>query len=215
MKLLQLLFVAMMLITIAFGQTTKIYDIQYTEDVSGDSPLKGQVVTIEGTISGESGAFGSSYYVQDAKGPWSGIMVYDSKRVNAYGDSVRITATVSEYYGMTELGSVTEYVKLDSGKTVEPTVVTSGEIATDGVNAEAYEGVLVTVKDAAIVNADLGNGEWSIDDGSGACRVDDAAHYFFFPAKYEGVAWVTGLLNYSFNDTKIEPRLAMDVKQSG
>lgn len=215
MKLVQILILSFLAISIVTGQVKSIYDIQYTTDVSGDSPLKGQVVTIEGTISGESGAFGSSYYVQDAHGPWSGILVYDPDRVNAYGDSVRITATVSEYYGMTELGSVTEYVKLDSGKTVEPIVVTSGEIATGGTNAEAYEGVLVTVENADIVNADLGNGEWSIDDGTGACRVDDAADYFFYPAKYESVKWVTGLLNYSFNDTKIEPRLAMDVKQGG
>lgn len=217
MKLLQILFAILMVFGLSLGQTiTKIYDIQYTEDASGDSPLKGQTVTIEGIVSGESGAFGgSTYYVQDSIGAWSGIMVYDPNRNNAYGDSVRITASVSEYYGMTELGSVSEYVKLDSAKTVKPIDVTTGEIATDSVNAEAYEGVLVRVMNAAIVNPDLGNGEWSVDDGSGACRVDDAADYFFYPSNYDSVKWVTGLLNYSFNDTKIEPRLAMDVHQSG
>lgn len=217
-----LLLFSMALIFLAsfgFAQTvTTIADVQDTTGGAGDgdSHLNGQVVTVEGVVSGESAAYGgSTFYIQDGSGPWSGIMVYDSDRANAYGDSIRITGTVKEYFGMTEIVDLSEYVKLDSGKTVEATMVTSGEIATDSSNAEAYEGVLVKVMDAAIANADLGHGEWSVDDGSGACRVDDAADYYFMPENYETVKSVVGLLNYSFSDTKIEPRLAWDIVEGG
>ncbi|TFG98745.1 MAG: T9SS type A sorting domain-containing protein, partial [Calditrichales bacterium] len=117
--------------------------------------------------------------------------------------------------GMTELTTVTEYVLLGEGKTVEPTLVTSVEIGTGGANAEAYEGVLVKVVDAVISTPSHGFGEWSIDDGSGPCRVDDAAKYYFNPADYEGVKHVIGPLNYAYGDTKILPRLAADVLESG
>jgi hypothetical protein len=203
--------------TIYVGNVIPISAIQDTTGTgSPDSPLDGQVVTVEGIVSAESWAFGNNYYfIQDRNAPWCGIKVYDSDRGNTYGDSVRITATVDEYYGMTELVDVTEYVRLDSGKTVDPIVVTTAEIATGGINAEAYEGVLVRVENAEITNANLGYGEWEINDGSGACRVDDAASYYFSPEKYDSVKNVTGVLDYSYNDTKIQPRLAYDVVEGG
>jgi len=216
-KLLFVLFLLSVLSYSVNAQTvTTIAAIQDTTGTgSQDSPFKDQVVTVEGVVSAEIWAFGSIYYIQDGSGPWSGVMVYDGGRENAYGDSVRITGTVVEYYGVTEIKDVTEYVKLDSGKTVEPTLVTTGEIGTGGINAEAYEGVLVQVQNAVITNPDLGYGEWEIDDGSGPCRVDDAADYYFNPANYALAKSVVGVLNYNYNDTKIEPRLAWDVVEGG
>jgi len=202
----------LLLLATAFGQTvTTIYDVQYTTDGSGDSPFKDQQVTVTGVISGESGAFGSNYFIQDSSGAWNGIMVYDKNHTAVYGDSIRITATVAEYYGMTELKDVTEYVVLDSGKTVEPAVVTTGEIGTGGSMAEAYEGVLVRVLNANITNADLGYGEWEIDDGSGPCVVDDKAEYYFNPSDYSAVKSITGVMNYSYSARKLLPRLAWDI----
>ena len=216
-KLLLALFLVFVLTYSVSAQTvTTISAIQDTTGTgSADSPFKDQVVTVEGIVSAEVWAFGSSYYIQDGSGPWSGIMVYDGDRENAYGDSVRITATVAEYYGLTELTNVTEYVKLDSGKTVEPTLVTTGEIGTGGINAEAYEGVLVQVKNVAITNPDLGYGEWEVDDGSGPCRIDDVGPYYFNQANYDSVRSIIGVLNYNYNDTKIAPRLAWDIVEAG
>ena len=216
-KLLLVLFLVSVLSYSAVAQTvTTIAAIQDTTGTgSGDSPFKDQVVTVEAVVSAESYAFGGTYYIQDGSGSWSGIMVYDPDHANAYGDSIRITGTVVEYYGVTEIKDVTEYVKLDSGKTVEPTLVTTGEIGTGGISAEAYEGVLVQVKNVTITNPDLGYGEWEIDDGSGACRVDDAADYYFNQANYDSVRSIIGVLNYNFDDTKIEPRIAWDVVEAG
>ena len=215
------IFVAMFVLIFSFGlanaQVTKIRQIQYTTDASGDSPLKGQVVTISGIVTAEPYAFGGSvYFVQDSVGAWSGIKVYDSGRQVAFGDSVTLTGTVAEYYGVTEIKNVTDFEINDSSRVVmPPVVVTTGEIGTGGTMAEAYEGVLIQVKNAAITNPDLGHGEWEIDDGSGPCRVDDMAKYYFSPANYDSVKSITGVLDYSYSNTKIEPRLAADVVEMG
>lgn len=194
-----------------------IRDIQFTTDPSGDSPLLGQEVTITGIITGESYAFGSTYYVQDAPGAWNGILVYDPGNDNAEGDSVTITGTVDEYYGVTEIADVTSF-EIHSHFAVlpEPAVVTTGMIATGSDSAEAYEGVLVQIAGAiTVTNDDLGNGEWEIDDGSGPCRVDDAADYYYYPEVGDELACITGVLHYSYNDFKLEPRLTRDIVEAG
>nr|MDA3872256.1 hypothetical protein [Candidatus Neomarinimicrobiota bacterium] len=192
---------------------TNISDIQDTTGTgNSDSKLKGQTVTFTGIVSAESWAYGGSYYVQDGSGPWSGVLVYDSDRENAYGDSVIITAEVDEYYGKTEMKNVSNYEKISEGHKVAASVVTSGEIGTaDSLNAEAYEGVLVKVENVEITNGDLGYGEWSVSDGSGDVRIDDVADYYFWPSEYDSCLSVTGILDYSYDNTKILPRLAYDI----
>jgi len=219
-----------------YGQTeiTKIYDIQYVPDPSSDdaSPLNGQVVTIQGVVSGESWAFGNRYYfVQDSIGPWSGIMVYDADRGANYGDIVRITGEVTEYYGLTEIKNVTSFEVIDDstikrpwyvlsrdGDTLlAPIDVTTGEIGTDGAMAEAYEGVLVRVKNAQITNPDAGWGEWEIDDGTGPCLVGAGgeSRYYFDPSEYDSVKVMVGVMDYSWSARKIQPRLAYDIVEGG
>jgi len=211
--LLRVFLITSMLFGLVIADITPIASIQDTTGSGSDaSVLKDQEVTIVGIVSAESWAYGnSSYFVQDAEGMWSGIKVYDADRGNAYGDSVMITATVSEYYGLTQLSNVTEYIKLDSNKTVEPVVVTTGEIGTGGANAEAYEGVLVTVENATITNGDAGYGQWLVDDGTGEVMLDDDADYYFDATAYTAIKSATGPLTYSYSDHKILPRLAMDV----
>ena len=127
-KLLLILCFGLFLASAGFGQiVTTIADVQDTTGGPGDgtSHLLDSTVTVMGTISAERWAFNGRYFIQDGSGPWNGILIYgDWDRKNAYGDSVRITATVSEYNGLTQLANVTEYVLLDSGKTVMPTLVT-------------------------------------------------------------------------------------------
>ena len=100
----KLLFTLLLVCVLAYFATAQVVTtIQAVQDTTGtgsqDSPFKDQAVTVEGVVSAESWAFGgSSYYIQDGSGPWSGIMVYDKNHPNAYGDSVRITGTVETYY---------------------------------------------------------------------------------------------------------------------
>ncbi len=201
----------------SWAAITPIRDIQYTTDASGDSPLKGQIVTISGIVTGEIYAFKNSYYyVQDANAPWSGVKVYMKNNLAAEGDRVTLTGKVEEYNGVTEITTVTAFAIDSTGtKWIKPMAVTTGEIATGAANAEAYEGCLVRVGNAAITNPSLGYGEWQINDGSGPCRVDDETKYYFNPANYASVQSITGILDFANGDTKIEPRLANDVVEEG
>ena len=213
-----LLIGVMFALTVSLGaqEITSIYDIQYTEESGGDSPLAGETVTVQGIVTGETYAYEDHFFIQDSAGAWSGIMVYtgnmeDDEGVVGERDLVTVTGEVQEYNGMTQIAPTSVAIESMWHDEMEPITVSSGDIGTGGSMAEAYEGVLVRVENAEIVDADLGFGEWSINDGSGEVRVDDNADYYFWPSEYDSVEYVVGPLNYSFDDTKIEPRLAGDV----
>lgn len=196
-----------------------IKDIQYTTDASGDSPYKGQVVTISGEVTGEPYAYGGkTFFIQDSVGMWSGLMVYYSsipsadELLIAEGDWVTVTGTVTEYNGVTEISPVTS-VTVDSTGTfaMKPIVVTTVEIGDGGANAEAYEGVLVCVKDVNITSTMTSYGEWNVSDGSGDVMVDDKAKFYFWPDEYDNCLSITGVMDYAYSHRRIYPRLAWDI----
>ncbi len=212
---------------------TSIYDIQYVADPSTDdaSPLSGQEVTITGVVTTEFWGGGNSHlYVQDAAGGWNGIIVYQSGgwdefdfsstlgTVNsvAEGDSVTLTGTVNEYYGLTQIIDVSEFMIHGPAEVmIEPTVVTPGQVMTGGADAEKFESCLVAVHDVSVDDPDLGYGEWSVTDGTNSVRVDDRWDYYFWPEQGQALAEVVGCLDYSYSNTKIQPRLARDVVEDG
>ena len=106
------------------------------------------------------------------------------------GDEVTLTGTVEEYYNLTEL--------------ISSFSLSLGEIG------EAYEGCLVRVEDGGS-DPDLGYGEWEISNSSGSVRCDDKWEYYYFPETDHELASVVGVLDYSFSNYKIQPRLARDV----
>ncbi|MFH2095098.1 MAG: T9SS type A sorting domain-containing protein [Bacteroidota bacterium] len=181
--------------------STSIYDIQYTTDAGGNSPLMNQTVNTGGIVTGVSG---SGYFIQDSPGQWHGVYVYNNTNSPSVGDSVTMTATVSEYLGLTELTGVANFMVVTTGN---PLPAASG-IST-GSMGEAYEGVLIHLTDAVCTNANAGFGMWTLNDGSGALNADDDL-YAFTPtlnAHYN----VTGIGHYSFSEFKILPRDANDI----
>ena len=88
-------------------------------------------------------------------------------------------------------------------------------INTGSATAEQYEGVLVRVVDAVVDSADLGYGEWSVADTSGIVRLDDVMAYYYTPADGDSLKEVVGVLDYSYDNFKILPRLANDVVELG
>jgi len=219
------------------GAVTSIYDIQYTSDASGDSPLDGQEVTISGIVTAEFWGSSSERYfnVQDDNGPWSGIVCFEydgwdgfdfttsTGTVNsvAEGDSVTVTGTVEEYYcstcdeGLTEITDVSSVVIHGPAEnTFEPIEVDPGWIMTGGTDAEAYESVLVVVVDVEVDEDDLGYGEYSVSDGLNSVRVDDKWDHYYFPENGAQLAQVVGVLDYSYGNFKIQPRLARDVVEA-
>ena len=196
---------------------TPISAIQ-TVDIGDDSSyVVGEVKNIRGIVTAGRGTYpgisggDALFVVQDAFGPWTGIWVYDpSYSVPAeVGDSVSLSGFISEYYNVTELYLFPDcYQEHKSGCEVPaPFVVATGTINTASTLAERYEGVLVRTENVEVTNDSLGYGEWEIYDNTTApCRVDDASYYFYTPKEGNVLEAVQGILFYSFDDYKIEPR---------
>ncbi|HJN68274.1 MAG TPA: hypothetical protein QF602_02375, partial [Candidatus Marinimicrobia bacterium] len=213
------------------SEVVDIFDIQYTTDPSGDSPMAGEEVTINGVVTAEFwGGDNKRIFVQDDEGPWAGILVYESGGWDnmdiispdgvvhsiAEGDNVMLTGTVTEYYGMTEITDVSSISALGpSSFEIPHSVVTPEQIMTGGTEAEAYEGCLVTIEDVVVFDEDLGSGEWSVDDGEAEVMVGAHWDYFYWPEEDAEIKSITGCLDYSYDNTKIQPRLARDVVEEG
>ncbi|PTV97435.1 putative extracellular nuclease [Rhodobacter aestuarii] len=165
--------------TILNDEITLISEIQGTPTTQGTnlvsgndngdaSPLLGQTVTVEAIVVGDfqNGDADTArnlggFYLQeedtDADGnalSSEGIFVYDGSFGTdvQIGDKVRVTGVVGEYFGQSQIGSVSSVQVLSSGNTL-PTaaVITLGgdvSLAQDGgyqADLEAYEGMRVTV----------------------------------------------------------------------
>lgn len=191
------------------GLTHTIYNIQYTTDPGGVSPFNGSDVTVNGIVVAESSqAFNSNdrgYWIQDGSGAWHGIFVHDTVNTVVLGDSVEVSANVNENFSQTILRNVSNVTVISSGNTIPDAAV----ITSDQANTEEYEGVLVTVQNATCISADLGFGQWSINNATQDALVDDVM-YEYVPVANETYS-VTGVVYYSYNEYKILPRFSPDV----
>jgi|GEM_PF-363689 len=192
--------------TMVMGECDSIYNIQYP---GGPSLCSGETVAVEGVVYAVYGS--NSFAIAEDTGPWHGVYVYDSSvSMPEIGDSILITGTVSEYFGLTQLRSVT-YTVLATDVTPYAASVISTAEAADG---EAYEGVLVEVRDVIVSDENLGFGEWGVDDGSGQVYVDDPGmgnNYTYTPKNGDALDLVRGMLNYSYSNYKIAPRDDNDI----
>jgi len=185
--------------------SVSIYDLQYTTDPNGESPLKGQIVTTEGVV---TAVFDAGYFIQDpAFSSWSGLWVYDSVHIPYIADALRLTGTVAEYNGLTELGTITGYEVLASAQPLPNPVI----LQTVEVPQEHWESMLVRVESVTVTDEDLGYGEWQVDDGSGGVVVDDMGSYAYIPVLGDALEFVMGPLNYDHSAFKIEPRDDSDI----
>jgi predicted extracellular nuclease len=128
--------------------------IHAVQGAGAASPLAGSVVTIEGVVVGDfqgspSGLGGFFVQEEDAQADADpltseGIFVFQgsSQGSIAAGDVVRVTGTVTEYFELTELTSLTQTEICTAGAAVTPTVV-SLPVATDTA-LEAFEGMVVS-----------------------------------------------------------------------
>ena len=207
---------------------TAIYDIQYVADPDEDdaSTLNGQEVTINGVVTAEF--WGSDQYrymhVQDAEGPWNGIVCFEydgwhlfdwvddngsSVPGPAEGDQVTLSGIVEEYYNLTELNNITSgIVHGPADEMIAPSVISVSDIG------EAYEGCLIEVNDVSVSDPDLGYGEWEFTDGTNAALCDDKWDYFYYPETDQELAAIVGVLDYNYSNYKLQPRLARDVVEA-
>ena len=213
MSLFRLIPVLFMTSTASAAAFVSIHDIQYTADPSGNSPYAGQIVTTRGVV---TAVYPGGFVVQDAAvGVWSGIWIYDPNHRPEEGDSLEVTGTVSEYFGLTELMTITGYQILAHGVALPaPVSVTAASVATGAPTAESYEGVLVSCPEVH-VGPWSAVGDWQIEDASGAVIVSDRADYLYDPTPGDSLVYVTGALLYSWNEFRIEPRYEEDIGRLG
>jgi hypothetical protein len=200
-----------------------IKDVQYTWGYSVDnSPFMGYVATLEGVVMTDTLDWINNYYIQAKDSAWYGIWVYDNAHKPNKGDWVSVTGTVQENYNVTRLGYVTDLtVVTPNYGAFDPIQVTTGEITTGGANAEAYESVLIKVVNVTVTNpfpdAPSGNyGEFTVDDGSGGVRVDDA--FSAFDGNLDSTFYLDDTIEeligehyFSFSNYKILPRNYTDI----
>ncbi len=186
-------------------EETSIYDIQFTEDASGDSPLVGQTVTTSGIV---TAILYNGYYLQDGQGAWNGIFVYNDPDVPTIGEALTLTGSISEYNNLTELSSISMHESTGTGE-ITPQVVSTAD-----ANNEMYEGVLCQVIDATCTNANTQDnfGEWTVNDGSGDFQIDDGI-YEYLPVENTHYD-VTGPITFNFGAYKMLPRDAADVVET-
>ena len=127
-----------------------VSNIQYTTASGGASPYSGQTVSVRGIMTYLDT---NGWCVADAQGgPWSGVFVADKYVWPELGDEVTFDATVTEVSGETHLTGVSDLYVLSRGNTVPPAAVTAAALTN-----ECWEGVLVTVTGATVVNANVGS----------------------------------------------------------
>lgn len=213
-------------------QYTSIYDIETVPAEADDdaSPLEGEVVTTAGVVtavfsSPEDGPEGGvRYVIEDVRGgQWSGVWALDdAEGAPPRGAHVELTGTVRESFGRTELYEVAvDSIVVHSVDNVLPAAaeITTRDINTDQPSAESYEGVLMRTGQVTVSNANPDApddfGEWLIRDWSGYdVRVDDLGGYTYEPVEADELAFVQGVVDFSFNQFKVQPRDDDDIGTS-
>ena len=183
-----------------------IADIQMTPDgEAGDSPYLDQIVTLEGIV---TATFDVGYFMQDAAGAWNGLFVYDLSNDPAIGDLISVTGKVEEYYEKTELTDISNFNIFSSNNDL-PDIIT---VTTNAANQEKYEGVILKIENAECTNDNLDYGEWLVNDNSGDLRIDDLM--FAFSPVLGNYYDIVGVIDYSYDDYKLEPRFNTDIGTS-
>jgi uncharacterized protein len=135
--------------------------IHAVQGASLESPLAGARVSVEGVVTADfQGVAGlGGFFVQEetadvdgSAATSEGVFVFDgSSAVNVRaGDVVRVSGQVSEFNGLTELGSITSVQICAAGASVTPSPASLPVAAVDGL--EALEGMLVHFAQPLIVN---------------------------------------------------------------
>ncbi len=201
---------------------TTIYDIQYTT-IAGDgtypSLLVGQTVTFTGIVTATgyySSGNSNRFFVSDpAGGAWNGVFVFSYDYSVSQGDEVEVTGEVQEYFGLTEIGNLTDVSVLSTGNPIPAAIsVATGDLMAPSTG-EPYEGCLVKISDVTVTQGPSTYGEWYVNDGSGNCQIDDAIYTYDSPSVGDTFASITGAVDYSYDEYGINPRDADDFATSG
>jgi len=125
------------------------------------TPLSSQIVSTEGIVvadyqtnayvSGTRNGFFMQSITPDADPDTSeGLFVYTTALDVAVGDHVRVTGKATEYYGLTQVSTVSQILVCSSGNSVTPTEFALP--ATALLDFERFEGMLVTLPQDLVIS---------------------------------------------------------------
>lgn len=195
---------------------TPIRDIQFTVDslnanaTIGGSSFVEQIVTTEGIVTGVVPTKG--FFIQDGVGAWSGLYIYTVGStvvpVPAVGDQIRVTGKVKEYFGYTELTTITAFTIVSSNNTLPASIeISAAEVG------ERFEGTLVYLHNYTCVNVDFDNHNNSLyvrGEETDTLMVHSLMLYPFDPILNSSYSF-TGVVNFDWDNFKVEPRDSNDV----
>jgi hypothetical protein len=201
-----------------------IYEIQYT-DQAGEgtydcypSPYgtfgNEQYVTTTGVVTAVK-SDNPNFYIQDiSTNTYAGIYVYDNTWSPVLGNEITITGKVEEYYGFTEVTTLSSYTVNSSGNTVAIKDITTGDLA-NGCTAtgESLEGMLVRISNVNVTQEVNDYGEWYVDDGTGVCQIDDSMFdgEWLNPSSGQQFDSIIGVVDYAYSIFGILPRTMSDI----
>jgi hypothetical protein len=182
--------------------------VQQTSASSGDSPLSGDLVHVEGVVVAVS-PHGDFWYLADPiGGSWSGVKVQGPALARTPGEQVAVIGRVREEFGETRI--LQRSVRSHGTSPLPPaTTITAEDLVSDG---EPWEGVLVAVDNVAVQTFASDFGEWEFSDATaGGAEVDDEFWVSYAPDPGDTFARLTGLVSYGFGDFRLEPRADADL----
>lgn len=192
-------------------------DAEAHPSVGTEVILEGVVTAVDSSGWEDSPDSEGSFYIQTVTGgEYSGILVFNqggSVDVSdlEVGQTVEVTGRYAEFEGLTEIG-LRSVVVLDEELTqIDPVVLNPADIATDGSQAEAYEGVLVEVQDVEVTDLELGYGKFEV---TGGLEIDDELYTLeTSPTQNQTFQSIRGVLTYTFDTVQLNPRSADDVTE--
>lgn len=181
------------------------YAIAEVQGEGDESPIKGKIAKITGTVTGI--APGEGFFVQDANAANSGIWVEHSG-VNDLG--IAVGKGVSVVGEVDEIAAVTSIVATDVTMVEGTVVIAAMEMNPGKTEAEMYESVLVMVPGARATKTDAETGEWTVYyEAADNVIVND---WLYKSTSVEGDFYnVTGIVNGRLDAFKLEPRMVSDV----
>lgn len=204
-----------------FDNSTAPYCPTTIYDIRAANVSRGALVQIEDAL--VIAASGTTFFVQvdPASATFngvdhSGLQIYIGTgavmTAPAPGDVVTIVGSVSEFGGAVQLDNIQSVTTTGTATVPDPIDVSPSDIVTGGPKASVYQGLLVRLQDVTVTssNPDAPNDfqEFEVD----GVRVDDLLYAVpTRPSVGETFSSITGVLHYSFSNTKLEPRSESDL----
>ncbi len=205
--------------------------IQRTMDSTYSTVFVGDTAVVTGVVTslGVAGAR-NAFLAGNPYGPYNGIIAYFSQGIPSFlseGDSVEITAVITEYYGNTELYvfDTTLVNVLGTGTIPGPITIPAGYVDTSSTStyypeqpdtAEAYEHVLVKVDTLQVTGYNTTDfGTWFVVE---AQKGNDRVYFYVDTLNWGTPAIgdyynVTGYVYTRYGQYVLVPRSATDLEQ--